>query len=157
MAGKKLKIARDFSAVDMANLPPVSGPLSHRPVLLFSETPFSPPTDVWETGDAVFVRMELAAVETEGLEVQYRAGMLQVSGRRPEPALLRAPDILRFHQKEIDYGTFRLKIKLHCRIDSGGIRASFAKGMLQIRLPKLPAAVPPDPLPVTVEIEKPIN
>lgn len=78
-----------------------------RPILLFSDLSFSPPTDVWETEDKICIMMEIAGLSLSNINVRYESGYLVIEGERKEPAVLKDKKIQKYHKKEIDYGILR--------------------------------------------------
>ncbi len=107
-----------------------------RPILLFSDLSFSPPTDVWETEDKICIMMEIAGLSLSNINVRYESGYLVIEGERKEPAVLKDKKIQKYHKKEIDYGIFTVKIKINKRVAQGNITANYKNGMLTIYLPK---------------------
>ena len=47
---------------------------------------WTPPTDVYESGGKVVVRIEIAGMRQEDFDVSYDNGLLTVSGTRRDPA-----------------------------------------------------------------------
>jgi HSP20 family protein len=92
---------------------------------------WSPPTDVYETADAVIVRVEIAGMQGENLSVSLDKGLLTISGVRQEQTEKRA-----FHQMEIRFGEFETQIDLSIPIDFDKVEAVYSDGFLRIVLPK---------------------
>lgn len=90
-----------------------------------------PPTDVYETEDTVIVRMEIAGMRDEDLEVTVQDGLLLISGSRSD-----SPERKAYHQMEIPYGKFSVGIELTVRVDTETATAEYKDGFLTIRLPK---------------------
>jgi HSP20 family molecular chaperone IbpA len=107
-----------------------------RPILFISDLAFSPPTDVWETEKEICVVMEIADLRSENIKIVYSQGYLVIEGRRSEPEWISASEITKFHKKEIDYGNFRVKVKMNTRISREKISARYKNGMLSISLLK---------------------
>lgn len=103
---------------------------------------FRPPTDVYETGDHVVVRVEIAGVEDNAWIVTYANQVLTITGHRHDPA-----DKLAYQQMEIPYGEFRTDVFIPWEIEEDQIEASYEKGVLVVTLPKAPG---PKKVPVTV-------
>jgi len=132
----KLKIFKEFREAEEKELQQVASPAQKRAILFISDLAFAPPTDVWETEKEVVVMMEIANVSLDVIRIQYDDGYLIVEGQRPEPDLLSGAHIIKFHKKEIDYGEFRVRIKMNCRINQDKIKATYQDGMLTIVLHK---------------------
>jgi HSP20 family protein len=92
---------------------------------------WSPPTDVYETEEAFVVRIEIAGMREEDFEVAMEAGLLTVSGVRPDINERRA-----FHQMEIWFGRFEIAIEIPVPIDVDASLAEYRDGFLVINLPR---------------------
>jgi len=90
-----------------------------------------PPTDVYETGSHVTVKIEVAGVSEDGLTVRLHGRVLTVSGHRDDPAAK-----LAYQQMEISYGAFHSEVHLPCDVEEAGARADYDKGFLYVKLPK---------------------
>jgi HSP20 family protein len=94
---------------------------------------WTPNTDVFETPEALVVRMELAGVQRQDLEITLTERLLLVRGYRKEPC---RQGRCTFRQMEIDYGNFERRIVVPRSVDAKRVRAQFDSGFLQIVLPK---------------------
>lgn len=90
-----------------------------------------PPTDVYETQKSIVVKMEIAGIKDEDLEVMLQENILVVSGSRSDSSERRA-----YHQMEIPYGKFSVGIDLPVLIDVENTQAEYKDGFLMIHLPK---------------------
>jgi len=90
-----------------------------------------PPTDVFETDEAVVVRIEVAGMRDVDFNVTLSDQLLVVSGFRQDPTPKMA-----YHQMEVRYGEFRVEVYLHWAIGESGIQAVYDNGFLQVILPK---------------------
>jgi len=90
-----------------------------------------PPTDVYETDDAIVVRVEVAGMQETDFHIELHAHLLAVSGVRQDPS----PKVA-YHQMEIHYGEFRVEVYLHWSVDPDSIEARYIDGFLQVRLPR---------------------
>jgi HSP20 family molecular chaperone IbpA len=93
-----------------------------------------PETDVYETGRAIVIVVELAGVEEDELEVLLYEDALVVEGRRHLPGCEEGG---LYHAVGIRQGPFRVEIPLPAAIDLEGIEARYERGLLRIRLPKV--------------------
>ncbi len=100
-----------------------------------SERGFQPPTDIYETPDALVVRMELAGVNPAEIElwVDEAAGRLTVRGRREDPA---RSEQRRYYNVEIECGEFVRIVQLPRQVAGEAAGASYENGFLVVRLPK---------------------
>lgn len=94
-----------------------------------------PACDVLESGVEWIVRVELAGVEPDELEVVLYEDGLVIAGRRPWTS---TPDVteLRVHAAEIRHGPFRLALRLPGPVDREAAAVAYERGMLLVRLPK---------------------
>jgi HSP20 family molecular chaperone IbpA len=100
-----------------------------------------PHTDVYETPEHLIVKMELAGVPEEAIEITLYADHVVVTGTREESLPTEkagsGPDHrLAFHEAQIHYGPFRSEVRLPRPIDSEGVTAELDNGFLVITLPR---------------------
>jgi HSP20 family protein len=116
-----------------------------RRLLSFAGSPYgtrasacwSPNTDVYEEPDGVTVRLELAGLAREDVDVTVRDSLLIVRGVRTDPGEAAAADCKpRCRQLEIESGPFERIVRLPFPVDSSGTHATMMDGILEIRLPK---------------------
>ncbi len=97
-----------------------------------SEPFWVPNTDVYATDDGLVVKVELAGMRKEDLELTIEGNRLKISGHRPDGC--RAPKC-RFLVMEISYGTFETVIELPTGYDLDHARAAYQNGFLRIDVP----------------------
>jgi HSP20 family protein len=97
-----------------------------------------PPTDLHETEDAYFVKVEIAGMAEEDIEVTLYEDAVVVSGVRADESL--PAEGASFHEAQIRYGPFQAAIPLPSHIDRASAEARYANGFLRLRLPKKPPA-----------------
>ena len=107
-----------------------------RPILLISDLSFSPATDVWETRKSIFILIEIAGISKDKLNIVYQEGIVIIKGERIEPDFRIKSQISKYYQKEVEFGEFKIKIKMNARIKSNKIQANYKEGFLFIELPK---------------------
>lgn len=90
-----------------------------------------PPTDVYETEEAIVVRVEIAGMEEKDFLIIIDERYLLIRGVRAEPAERRA-----YHQMEIRFGEFITEIELPYPVAVNQIEAVYASGFLRVTLPK---------------------
>jgi HSP20 family protein len=100
---------------------------------LASHSGWSPNTDVYETPDGLVVKMEIAGISKDDLEITLNDRVLLVRGHRKDPCRQRHCS---FRQMEIDYGHFERRIVIPRSVDGSRVRAQFNNGFLHIELPK---------------------
>lgn len=92
-----------------------------------------PPTDVFETADDVVVKMEVADVRKEDLDVTFDEHCLRIRGRREERF---AGKKVAVSQMEVEYGLFERNISIPQPVDADRIEATYSEGFLLVRIPK---------------------
>ncbi len=99
-----------------------------------SDQGFQPPTDIYETTDAIGVRVEIAGMTAEqiSLALDDSTGRLTISGRRDDPA---AEEPRRYFNVEIECGEFARVVQLPRPVAIDQAEASYDRGFLVVRLP----------------------
>jgi HSP20 family protein len=92
-----------------------------------------PPTDIYETSDAIIVVADLAGVSEDAVTVTLFSDLLVVEGRREQSI----KDMSACHQLGITYGDFRSEIALHVPVDHEKVKVDHKNGLLKITLQKL--------------------
>ncbi len=95
-----------------------------------------PSIDLYESGDAILVIVDLAGVRREEITIEMEGERLRIAGRRREPAEAHGEDLKKCHQMEVDYGPFERVLLVSVPIDRDLIDARYEEGFLKIRLPK---------------------
>lgn len=103
---------------------------------------WAPNTDVYEGPDGLIVRVELAGVPSDSLEVRLDEQVLVLSGVRRDPHCSETASGYRFRQMEIEHGPFQRMVPLPFAVDGARARAVFQHGILTIRLPRSPSPQP---------------
>ena len=93
---------------------------------------WEPPTDVHETDDVLYVRVEVAGMRESKFQISLLDDMLVISGIRSRPDHTGAA----FHQMEIPYGDFRTAVNLPYKVDAEQAKARYKDGFLDIELPR---------------------
>jgi HSP20 family protein len=97
-----------------------------------SGTSWVPNTDVYEAEGGLVIKVELAGMRKEDLELSFEGSRLKISGTRPDGC--RAPKCT-FLVMEINYGPFETVIDLPAGYDLNGAKASYQNGFLRIDAP----------------------
>ncbi len=90
-----------------------------------------PPTDVYETDDAVIVKMEIAGMNPDDIAISFIDRELVVRGNRRD-----VDEKNTFHCMEIPYGEFHTEVILPGAYQEDQIEAKYVHGFLYITLPK---------------------
>ncbi len=99
---------------------------------------WAPNTDVYVTDDGLVIKVELAGMRREDLELTIEGNRLRISGQRPDGS--RGPKC-KFLVMEIHYGSFESVIDVPEGYDPGQARASYQNGFLRIDVPAVAHAV----------------
>ncbi|MFC4112241.1 Hsp20/alpha crystallin family protein [Nonomuraea zeae] len=96
------------------------------------------PMDGLRRDDDVLLRFDLPGIDPDSIEVTIDRGVLSVSARREEEI----GDNERQFVRERPMGTFTRRVYLSEHLDSERIDASYANGVLAVRIPVLERAKP---------------
>jgi HSP20 family protein len=100
-----------------------------------TETYWIPNTDVYTTNDGLVIKVELAGIRREDLELTAEDNRLTISGQRPDSC--RAANAkCKFLVMEIDYGAFESIIELPGGYDLSQARAVYQNGFLRVDVPE---------------------
>ena len=107
---------------------------------------WAPAIDVYETAGAYIVTAELPGLRRDQIELVLEDSRLTIRGQRP--ARLAEAEIVHFHQVERGHGAFARSFEFAEHVDSDGVTADLANGVLTITLLKVP---PPPPRKIDVK------
>jgi len=91
-----------------------------------------PNTDVYATDNGLVVKVELAGMRSEHLEITVEGSRLRISGNRPDGCRSAKASFL---VMEINYGPFESLLELPDGYDLSQARASYLNGFLRIDVP----------------------
>jgi HSP20 family protein len=106
---------------------------------------WTPSVNLYETGSAYLVCVDLAGVEKEKIDLEVHENRLRLKGTRAVPM---RDDIasdesteqdgkrVRIHLMEIDNGSFTREVELPENVDQEKIIAEYRNGILWIEIPK---------------------
>jgi HSP20 family protein len=100
---------------------------------------WTPATDIYEDGEGVTLRFELAGVDPKDVDIRFENGVLTLKGERK---LEREEERQNYHRVELAYGTFTRSFSLPGTVDAEKIRAESKHGTLSVFVPKRPEAKP---------------
>ena len=107
---------------------------------------WSPRADVFEQNGSLVVKAELPGVPKEQIEVTVDGGNLVIRGERRAEEEVKEED---FYRLERNVGSFYRRLPLPEGVKEEDISASFADGVLEVRMPKPPAAPAPNKIAIT--------
>ena len=90
-----------------------------------------PPTDVYETDEAVIVKIEIAGMKPESFEISFVDRVLTVQGVRQD-----IESKMTYHCLEIPYGEFQSRVLIPGAYVEDQIDAKYENGYLYVTLPK---------------------
>lgn len=131
----KIRFANDFDQVGSKFEKTIAEMFhSMNPMFAFSKSSWKPQVDMYETPEEIIIFAEIAGVEKKDLDLEINTRAVKISGKR----LLSPPaDKGRYRLAEIQYGVFERVLYLPTPVDTAKVTASYKKGLLDIRLPKL--------------------
>lgn len=106
---------------------------SQRPLFSLSEKIWNPPTDVYETCESIVIKMEIAGVKEEHMDISVDNNLLHIRGRRLEEAPLRKEN---YYLMEIRYGRFERVFAMPRALSLADITAEYRDGFLRVTIPK---------------------
>ena len=112
---------------------------SHQSILQRSAT-WRPLADIRESAEMLMVKIELAGMKEEEIDVTLYEDALVVSGERHEEP--EGNENVYYHEAQSRYGPFRIEVLLLLPIDREGVKARYENGFLWVDLPKLPQNKP---------------
>ena len=96
------------------------------------------PLDVVRHENDVTLRLDVPGIDPEQIEVTVDRGILTISGKRDEERT----ENDKFFVRERTMGTFTRRMRLPESLDAEAVEASYANGVLEVRIPVLEQAKP---------------
>jgi len=112
---------------------------SHQSILQRSAT-WRPLADILESAVMLTVKIELAGMREEDIEVTLYEDALVISGERHDDHEFQ--DGLYYHEAQIRYGPFRVDVFISSPVNREAVSARYENGFLSVDLPKLPMSKP---------------
>ena len=106
-----------------------------------------PNTDVYKTDSGLVVKVELAGMRSEHLEITVEGNRLRISGNRPDGC--RAAAKCSFLVMEINYGPFESVLEVPPGYDLSQAKAAYLNGFLRIDVPLAQRPLKAGKVPVT--------
>ncbi len=94
---------------------------------------FAPSAELYETDDAVMLKLELPGIKAEDVDIQATKEAVYISGERKQATTSEENGVTR---SEFRYGKFSRSIGLSALIDNTKISAEYQDGILKLTLPK---------------------
>jgi HSP20 family protein len=106
-----------------------------QPSILQRSVTWRPLADIHETLDMITVKIELAGMREEDIEVTLYEDALVVGGERNDDH--EHGEKMYYHEAQIRYGPFRVEVFIPTSIDREAVEARYENGFLWVMLPKL--------------------
>jgi HSP20 family protein len=112
----------------------LDGTRSRLPATLQTRT--YPAMNVSESENHYLVSLELPGMDVKDINIELMGNQLQISGERKWEEEKKGKE---FHRVESQYGSFTRSLTLpdNARTDRESVEATFQKGILEIRIPKV--------------------
>ncbi len=101
-----------------------------------------PALELAERGDAYLIAAELPGVREDQIEVSFENNVLTIRGTKAPSFVAAEEGAMRLHVFERQTGTFERAVRLPEYVEGDRIDAQFVNGVLQVTVPKSPAAQP---------------
>jgi len=98
-----------------------------------AESHWVPNTDVYVADESLVIKVELAGMRKEDLELTVERNRLTITGHRPDCC---RPPKCKFLVLEISYGSFQSVIELPPGYDLSRAKAAYQNGFLRIDVPQ---------------------
>src|SRR2546421_12458620 len=92
-----------------------------------------PAMDLVETEDDFVLRADLPGLSEQDVDIEFEDNVLTISGERKAEHEERKEG---YYRVERSYGTFSRSLTLPEGVDPEAVKASFARGVLEVRVPK---------------------
>jgi HSP20 family protein len=103
------------------------------PSLIATEKRWLPPTDLFETQEALVLIMDIAGIDRKEVSVRIEGHTLVIRGLRRE--ISKYPK-RHYHLMEMDFGPFERRFHLPRAVDVDKMEAHYNDGLLEVVMPK---------------------
>jgi HSP20 family protein len=100
---------------------------------------WSPPVDIYETDQELVLKAELPGFSKDDISIELKENTLSIRGERKREDEVKEGN---YHRMERVYGAFQRSFMLPTTVEQDKVRASYKDGILELQLPKVPAAQP---------------
>ncbi len=90
-----------------------------------------PAADVYRTRDGWLVKVELAGVSPDELEVEIKGDTLRLAGSRRDET---CTESVSYHQLEITYSRFEKTIRFPCPVEGARVERRYRDGLLILHI-----------------------
>ena len=100
---------------------------------------WTPRIDAFDRGTELVIRLEVAGIDAEDIDITVEDHTLTISGSREDMSLSEGD---RFHRREIFTGEFKRTLNLPDALDADEIKAKAENGILEITIPRRAEVLP---------------
>lgn len=106
---------------------------------LMEQEPWTPSVDMFEHNNELVIRAELPGLDPKDIRVTMENDVLTIEGEREYEKEVRKEN---FYRREMTFGKFLRRMSLQPGLKPEDMKATYKKGVLEVRLPmvKAPAA-----------------
>jgi HSP20 family protein len=108
--------------------------------MLHRSSAWRPLADIREAAEYIMVKIELAGMKEEEIEVTLYEDALVISGERRDEGDYQ--ENLYYREAQIRYGPFRVEVLISVPVERDAVSARYENGFLWVTLPKVPASEP---------------
>lgn len=108
--------------------------VSKNPLMMISDPYWRPPMDVFDTAEYTLVRVEVAGMVKEDIEINLDGDRLIIRGHRRNRHDEKLPARC-YRQMEIKYTTFQRELLLLRPFHENQIEATYQNGFLEVKIP----------------------
>lgn len=105
---------------------------SQRPLFAMSPRVWNPPTDIYESNNMTYIKIEVAGLDEERLEIINEGSVLTVRGQRTKDS---HPEGVHYQLMEVPYGHFERRFRFRYSLEKAKIEAQYQHGFLLIKVP----------------------
>lgn len=108
--------------------------------MLHRSSAWRPAADIYESTNTLTVKVELAGMREEEIEVTLYEDALVISGERRNTQ--ESQENQCYHEAQIRYGPFRLEVFISASIERDAVTARYENGFLWVDIPRVTETLP---------------
>jgi HSP20 family protein len=109
--------------------------------MLHRSTTWRPLADICESSDGMTVKVELAGMKEEEIDVTLYDNALVISGERRDEHDETHKNLC-YHEAQIRYGAFRIEVFIQLPVEPDSVTARYENGFLWVALPGVLPSMP---------------
>ena len=107
---------------------------------IYDERKFDPVCEIVETEDRFLMSVDLPGMKKEDIKIEVANDLLTISGERRRQTVSEQNRRVQLYEKS--YGLFKRSFALPMSVEANDVEARYENGVLELHLPKSPAAKP---------------